>query len=162
VPHYYDGGYYNALARLMCLFGPTVVHGGSDLHGGSDYDSWDMGVRASGLIEQKIHEDTNPTDIRIKSAQTLLNVQILNSVAFESITGTTTLPTPVAPEDYISAGLPFFKEYLEVKSEGSPGPRGFTNFSTVQELDAVKQICSSNSPAAGSFAECKSCRKSPL
>jgi hypothetical protein len=48
-----------------------------------------------------------------------LNVQILNFVAFESITGMMTPPTPVAPEDYISASLPFFKEYLEVESEGS-------------------------------------------
>jgi hypothetical protein len=71
-----------------------------------------------------------------------------------------TPPTPVAPEDFISAGLPLFKEYLEVESEGSAGPQGSINFATVQEPDAAKQICSSTSPAAGPFAECKSYRKS--
>lgn len=98
------------------------------MRGGSDYDGWDMGLGIGGLIEQKFHEDTNPTNIWIKPAQTLLIVQILNSVAFESITGMMIPPTPIAPEDYTSAGLPFFEEYLKVESEGSTGPRGFTNF----------------------------------
>ena len=76
-----------------------------------------------------------------------------------SITGMVTAPTPVAPEDYISAGQPFVKERLEVESEGSTSLQGFANFATVRDLDAVKQICSSTSPASGSFAECKNCGK---
>jgi hypothetical protein len=69
-----------------------------------------------------------------------------------SITGMVTAPTPVAPEDYISAGQPFVKEHLEVKSEeGRAGLQAFANFATVQGLDAAKQICSSTSPASRSL-----------
>ena len=83
----------------------------------------------------------NPADIWTKSAQTLLKCKFSIPWPFESITRVMIPPTPVTPEDYISAGLPLFKEYLEVESKGRAGPQGFTNFTTVQELDVVMQIC---------------------
>src|SRR5207302_8150343 len=55
---------------------------------------WDMGLAAGGRISQKIHPDPLPRNSYNTSCTRVLNIQILNSVAFETCTGMLTPETP--------------------------------------------------------------------
>jgi hypothetical protein len=120
---------------------------------------WNMGLAAGGNIRQRIHKDENPPNIWIRPAETLLNAQILNSVAFESATGMVTPPTPINPETYIKAGLPFFKEYPAVETAECNALEISAKLNTVQELDGVKGIRFADSVGTGSLVGCIQCEK---
>jgi hypothetical protein len=48
-----------------------------------------------------------------------LNIQILNSVAFSTVTGLPAPPTPVTPQVYAGYGLPYRKDYEDVDMDGA-------------------------------------------
>ncbi|KAG9000918.1 hypothetical protein FRB93_012523 [Tulasnella sp. JGI-2019a] len=77
--------------------------------GGSDVNM--LGLGAGGKIEQKINKDT--TDLRIWDLESsvLINIQILNSLDFNHVTGCQAPPTPITPAVYRAKGIPWFKLY---------------------------------------------------
>jgi len=54
-----------------------------------------------------------PDQIWCKSITSLVSIQIPNSAAFEDITGMLMPPSPVTPQSYANAGLPFYTLYEE-------------------------------------------------
>ena len=99
------------------------------LRGGGDTEPLTMGIAAGGMIKQNIRKDTNSADIWDTNRSKLINIQFINSVRFEEITGMLTPPTPISPQTYADKGLPFFQflnegpsvicgEFSKVKSVG--------------------------------------------
>ncbi|CUS10525.1 unnamed protein product [Tuber aestivum] len=84
---------------------------------------WDMGLAAGGRISQKIHPDPLPKNSYNSNNARVLNIQILNSIAFETCTGMLTPETPITTESYAKAGLPFYRIYEE-EGEGVYGFSG--------------------------------------
>lgn len=68
---------------------------------------WDMGIAPGGNIKQHIVKDLYPEQWDWMEAR-LVNIQILNSVAFESVTGMQPPASPISAEDYVAAGIPMF------------------------------------------------------
>ena len=100
---------------------------------------WDMGIAAGGQISQNIVPDTRSRrEWNLTLARTL-DIQILNSVAFEACTGMLTPQTPIDADTYIKAGLPFFKIHEE--GEATVGGGGFdVEIETVGQIDAGKGV----------------------
>ena len=101
--------------------------------------NWDMGIAAGGQISQNIVPDTRSRrEWNLALARTL-NIQILNSVAFEACTGMLTPQTPIDADTYVKAGLPFFKIHEE--GEATVGGGGFdVEIETVGQIDAGKGV----------------------
>ncbi|KAJ9655863.1 hypothetical protein H2201_008713 [Coniosporium apollinis] len=119
---------------------------------------WTMSIAAGGTIRQQILRDKYHPNIWMKSAAAIVSIQILNSVAYESVTGMLAPPTPVSPETYIKSGIPFFTTYGEaVMTEGKSN---FAAMKSLAELDKLgPAIPLSNSLAAGTKIACVKCRK---
>jgi hypothetical protein len=73
----------------------------------------EMGVAAGGLIHQFIEKDTHPPSKWRPKDTITVNVQIVNSQAFQAITGASPPESPIDASTYASLGLPFFKLYDE-------------------------------------------------
>ncbi|KAK4209623.1 hypothetical protein QBC37DRAFT_49757 [Rhypophila decipiens] len=85
-----------------------------------DQTGWAMGLAAGSKIHQAILGDPFAPFAWRKGQTTMLSVQILNSVAFEALTGMLAPSTPITPEMYIEQGLPFLKSYEEgIATDGS-------------------------------------------
>ena len=76
----------------------------------AENDGWDMGLAASARIKQSIYKDPDPT-VWDYSQTRVLNIQILNSVAFQAVTGLMSPPSPVTPELYRKHGIPFYSYF---------------------------------------------------
>jgi hypothetical protein len=98
--------------------------------------TWEMGLAGGGGIYQEIREDSNPKQWNWKKAQ-LLNVQILNSVLFETVTGIKAPPSPISAQDYIKGRLPFYQIIQDSPIEGSAVLKGLRS---VGQLDASIEI----------------------
>jgi hypothetical protein len=70
-------------------------------------------IGAGGTIKQTIVADKNNPRIWDFASAKLINIQLINSTAFELITGLVTPYTPVNYKTYVSAGLPFYDTYKE-------------------------------------------------
>lgn len=72
-----------------------------------------MAIGAGGAISQNIKRDFQDPAIWDPSRAIRLNIQILNSLAFEEVTGLIAPPTPINFNTYRSLGIPFFQYYVE-------------------------------------------------
>ncbi|PVH87509.1 hypothetical protein DL98DRAFT_405404, partial [Cadophora sp. DSE1049] len=68
---------------------------------------WDMGLAPGGEIKQAVVPDKEPLEWNWTRAR-LVNVQIINSVIFENLTGIAPPLPPISFKDYLKAKLPFF------------------------------------------------------
>ena len=109
----------------------ATIHLVSKLYGGGP-DNAEMGIAAGGLIKQSILEDTNDPGIWEVNNGTIFNLQILNSAAFEAITGEAPPETPVTAKMYAEHGFPYYKIYDE-KPSGIKGD--FSGVQSVAERD---------------------------
>ena len=99
----------------------------------------ELGVAAGGYIKQCILPDHNPASIWERDQTIYFNVQILNSAAFQKITGLKLPKTPVSAAIYASHGLPFFQIYNEKSDiEGN-----FKNLKSVKAIDKTNAKCGS-------------------
>lgn len=94
----------------------------------------ELGVAAGGYIKQCILPDPNPASIWERDQTIYFNVQILNSAAFQKITGLEPPKTPISAATYASHGLPFFKIY----NEGSGIEGNLANIKSVKAIDKFK------------------------
>jgi len=68
-----------------------------------------------------------------------VNLQILNSVAFESVTGLAPPPSPISFEEYVKAGIPSMSYYIDVE-KFEKIVRKFPSIKSVGEIDWQKDI----------------------
>jgi ubiquitin len=120
--------------RLLADYG---IKSGSVLHlvlrlRGGGYVEAEMGIAAGGLIKQTIVKDNNDPTIWETENGTIFNVQILNSTAFEAVTGKAPPTTPVTAKTYAEHGYPYYDIYDE-KPSGVKGD--FSGVQSVAEKD---------------------------
>lgn len=85
--------------------------------GSPDEDAQELTLAAGGQIEQNIRKDSYSPEKWIKDLTFTIPVHILNSAAFQHVTGALPPPSPINAETYASAGLPFFKLAGEAPSQ---------------------------------------------
>jgi hypothetical protein len=120
--------------RVIADYGVTsssVIHLVLRLRGGGPVQP-EMGIAAGGLIKQTIVNDNNNPTIWDTGNGTIFNVQILNSAAFEAITGKAPPKTPVTARTYAAHGYPYYDIYDE-KPSGIKGD--FSGVQSVAEKD---------------------------
>ena len=99
-------------------------------------DSWDMGLAAGGRIKQTIPKDPNPRAWN-KTAMKMINIQMVNSVAFEAITGLVPPMPTISFEDYAKAKIPY---YIHDQANSYLICEQFDSISTVSEIDTAKGV----------------------
>lgn len=109
----------------------ATIHNVLKLCGGGPGDA-EMGIAAGGIIRQTIVKDQNNPIIWETNNGTIFNVQILNSAAFEAITGEAPPETPVNAKTYAEHGYPYYEIYNE-KPSGIKGD--FSGVQSVAEKD---------------------------
>ena len=72
-----------------------------------------MALGVGGTISQNISRDMQPPGIWDISRAIRINIQIINSLAFEDLTGVVAPPTPISFNTYKALGIPFFQYYME-------------------------------------------------
>jgi len=93
-----------------------------------------MGLAAGTRIRQAILRDPWGAAAWSRTRATILSVQILNSVAFEALTGLAAPACPITPQTYLAHGLPFFASYAEgVDADGGTTLAGLRS---VGDIDA--------------------------
>jgi hypothetical protein len=101
-----------------------------------DESSLALTVAAGGSIKQTIVEDRHDPRIWDVSSAKPINVQLVNSAAFELITGLATPKTPVTYKTYLAAGSPFYDIYKEQPSTISGA---FLRVNAISEIDASQE-----------------------
>jgi hypothetical protein len=99
--------------------------------GGDNTKAKEMSVAAGGRILQSIVRDPYSARKWNKGATIVFNVQILNALCFEQVTGRAPPPTPISAKSYADQGLPFFDMYEE--QSGVSGD--FDKVKSVAEVD---------------------------
>lgn len=74
---------------------------------------WSIGISAGGYIHQQVLADLDPSRSWDQGPSTLINVQILNSVAYGSLTFMLAPPTPIDANTYLRQGIPFYELFDE-------------------------------------------------
>jgi hypothetical protein len=87
------------------------------------------------LRRQVIHEDPIPGFWNWDVAQ-LVNVQILNTVAFESVTGLSAPSSPISFHEYTKARIPSLSYYPDATTSTSAVGR-FPDVRTIGNIDAL-------------------------
>lgn len=109
----------------------STIHIVLPLRGGGPGNA-EMGIAAGGLIKQTIVKDENDPTIWDTDNGIIFNVQILNSSAFEAVTGKAPPKTPVTAKTYAANGYPYYDIYDE-KPSGIKGD--FSGVQSVAEKD---------------------------
>jgi ubiquitin len=109
----------------------STIHNVLPLRGGGPGNA-EMGIAAGGLIKQTIVKDYNDPTIWDNENGTIFDVQILNSAAFEAVTGKAPQKTPVTAKTYAEHGYPYYDIYDE-KPSGIKGD--FSGVQSVTEKD---------------------------
>lgn len=106
-----------------------------------------MGIAAGSRIRQAILADPFAPSAWCKDRAAILSVQILNSVAFESLTGMLAPSSPITPQMYLEQGLPFLASYEEgVATDGAAYLSGIKG---VGDIDAMGAAIHLGSNVAG-------------
>lgn len=94
-----------------------------------------MGVAAGGLINQAIVRD--PGTHKWDASQTkIFNVQILNTLHFEHVTGFRAPNPPIDASTYAAYGYPFFSMYEEPTQISGD----FTSVRSIGQIDGVQDL----------------------
>ena len=100
-----------------------------------DESSLALTVGAGGSIKQTVVADKNDPRIWDIASAKLINVQLVNSAVFESITGMATPSTPISYKTYVSEGLPFYDLYKESPTHVSGA---FSKVKTISQINAFQ------------------------
>ena len=109
---------------------PQPAEGPERLFGAPFDPSFQMGLGVGGKMKQKIYQD--PYGIHSWNPEEFgtINVHLLNSEQYHTVTGHTPPPTPIDAKRYAEKGLPWFDLYDEHK----PSIRPSSRFNTVQPM----------------------------
>jgi hypothetical protein len=97
---------------------------------------WEMALASGGEVRQRVKRDPIP-EYWNWDATHFINIQILNTIAFESITGLAAPSSPISFEEYTKAGIPSLSYYLETDDRASPN---FPVIKSVGEVDSSLSI----------------------
>ncbi len=97
----------------------------------------EMGIAAGGAIQQQIIVDPFGADSWEQMTATPVFIHIVNSEAFEAITGEKPPPTPITAYSYKKRGLPWFSNYDE-NVTSLPGAKAFQFIKTVLQIDRAR------------------------
>lgn len=120
------------IPRLPKLKKESTFHLMIRLRGGGSSSAYQMGVAAGGLIKQTIVKDRHDPSTWDVDRSTTFNIQILNSSAFEKVTGKAPPTTPVTAQAYAAHGFPYF-DIFDEKPSGIKGD--FHGVKSVNEKD---------------------------
>lgn len=102
-------------------------------------DKIEMGIAAGGSIQQQILVDPLGADTWDQNTVTPIFIHIVNSVAFESITGEKAPPTPITSYSYKKRGLPWYSHY----DENTPtvvAAKALRNIKRIFQIDQARGI----------------------
>jgi hypothetical protein len=99
----------------------------------------EMGIAAGGSIGQKIITDQHGADSWDLGTATPVFIHIVNSEAFETITGETAPPSPITTFSYKKRGLPWYTKYEE-STPGLPGAKAFRFIKSVFQIDQSRGV----------------------
>jgi hypothetical protein len=117
-----------------------------------------MGIAAGSPVLQCIEKDPFSSSAWCKHRAAIFNIQILNSVAFESLTGMLAPHSPITPQTYKQYGLPFFASNPEAVA--ADGQHTLSGIKSVGELDSEGGNFQLGSTLSGSTkVGCTSCRR---
>lgn len=100
-------------------------------------DAHEFALAAGGKIKQNIRNDFYNPKKWIKDLTFTIPVHILNSAAFQHVTGALPPPSPINAETYASAGLPFFDLTGEEPSQISDA--SMYNGSNLKSVNEIQQ-----------------------
>jgi len=85
--------------------------------------TWQLGISGGGLLRQDIYPDPiqPPFSRWDVTGARFINIQILDSVAFNMVTGMPAPQTPVTVQVYAACGLQYSKDYDEPEPQANPG-----------------------------------------
>jgi Tfp pilus assembly protein PilF len=96
----------------------------------------EMGIAAGGSIKQQIQRDTYGPDIWDQDAKRMVNIRIVNSAAFQKITGKLPPKTPVTLETYKTNHMPWFDSYDETVESVAPARK----FSFLKSIASIAKL----------------------
>ncbi|KAL2018083.1 hypothetical protein VTK56DRAFT_1269 [Thermocarpiscus australiensis] len=99
--------------------------------------SWEMAVATGSRIKQHIFADPDPWRWESEPAG-MLNIQILNAVAFTALTGRPGPPTPITAAAYAAKGFPFFAALNEDAPLTTAAARALTGLRSVGAIDRAR------------------------
>jgi hypothetical protein len=99
----------------------------------------EMGIAAGGSIQQQIITDPYGADTWDASSATSLSIYIVNSTAFESITGLKPPETSITAHSYKKRGLPWYSNYDESAS-GVAASKVFKSIKSVFQIDKGRGV----------------------
>ena len=95
-----------------------------------------ISLAAGGLIKQAIIKDPHRAGLWDPEQGTIFNVLILNSAAFQKVTGKAPPSTPITADTYVKTGFPYYNIYDEAAS-GVDGD--FGGLKSVNEMDRERK-----------------------
>lgn len=111
-------------------FQPAVGH---ENNFPSDDDNLSMAIAAGGSIKQKIVADTYGVDTWDPDRKRLVTIHMVNSEAYQRITGEKPPPSPISKEDYKYHGIPWYSYY----DETSPKLKAANAFRRIIGISAI-------------------------
>jgi len=72
-----------------------------------------MAIGAGGSISQNVKSDKQPPNIWDTSRSKVINIQIVNALVFERLTGIIAPPAPIGFQEYLDLEIPFFHFYTD-------------------------------------------------
>ncbi len=112
------------------LFQPAA--GYEDAFPSSD-ENISMAIAAGGSIKQEVFADTYGPETWDVNNSRLVTIHMVNSIAYESITGEPPPPSPISKEDYEYHGIPWYSNY----SESSPKLKAASAFRRILGVSAI-------------------------
>lgn len=114
-----------------------------------DQTEFQMGIAAGGFIKQCILGDCYPADRWNREGTVYINVQILNSQVFRSVTGLAPPKSPISAKTYADLGLPFYK----IWEENTTIEGGLEGVKSLKSIDNIKKAKGNNSSSGLAKAE---------
>ena len=99
----------------------------------------EMGIAAGGSIQQQIITDPYGANTWDASSATPLYIYMVNSMAFEYITGQKPPETPISAYSYKKRGIPWYSNYDE-RTSGVAASRVFKSIKSVFQIDKGRDV----------------------
>ena len=101
-------------------------------------EEWDMALGSGADLRQIVKKDPIPDYWNWEAAH-FVKVQILNSVAFESVTGLAAPASPISLYEYTKAGIPSLSYYPDAETSGAVVGR-FPVIRTIGNIDSLRGV----------------------
>lgn len=136
---------YEGLFSIGITDGATIetvekvaVYGGPAPQPSRRPKGWEMALAAGGNLKQIAKQDPIPGCWNWEASE-FVNIQILNTVAFESVTGLAPPPGPISMMEYTKAEIPSLSYYYDEDASAASDGK-FPDFQTVGDIDLMVGI----------------------